>query len=57
MSWVWDDTGTGDVTVPKEEWTLGRDELQLFYQHSISIPPTVPEVVRLLHKLEGSHGR
>jgi hypothetical protein len=52
----WDETDTGEVTQPRESWTLGREDLKLFYTHNISIPPTVQEVARLLREVTNARG-
>ncbi len=54
MSDDWD-TDTSEVTAPvapEDNWRLSREQLQLFVEHHISIPPKMHEVVRLLEALE-----
>lgn len=42
----------GAEPAPAERgWTLSREQLRLFVEFKVSIPPTVPEMARILERL------
>jgi hypothetical protein len=52
----WEDEDTITEVHEREQqdsWVLDAEQLALFTEHDISIPPRVPEIARLLAEIRG----